>query len=90
VKQSDLGEYEENARETQNIQHTHQSTNTPSNQAIWMANTKLQTQEGSNQTMRFLNAKEHTPPRTKANHKLLLEPRQSNQTPNSTKEFDSP
>jgi hypothetical protein len=39
VKQSDLGEYEEDAREKQNIQYTHQSTNSPSNQAIWMANT---------------------------------------------------
>jgi hypothetical protein len=32
VKQGDLGEYEENAREKQNIQYTHQSTNSPSNQ----------------------------------------------------------
>jgi hypothetical protein len=41
VKQSDLGEYEEYAREKQNIQYTHQSTNSPSNQAIWMANTNF-------------------------------------------------
>jgi hypothetical protein len=39
VKQSDLGEYEENARENQNIQYPRQSTNSPSTQAIWMANT---------------------------------------------------
>jgi hypothetical protein len=32
VKQSDLGEYEENAREKQNIQYTHQSTNSSLNQ----------------------------------------------------------
>jgi hypothetical protein len=32
VNQSDLGEYEENAREKQNIQYTHQSTNSLSNQ----------------------------------------------------------
>jgi hypothetical protein len=32
VKQSDLGEYEENVREKQNIQYTHQNTNFPSNQ----------------------------------------------------------
>jgi hypothetical protein len=32
VKQSDLCEYEENAREKQNIQYTRQSTNSPSNQ----------------------------------------------------------
>jgi hypothetical protein len=41
VKQSDLGEYEENVREKQNIQYTCQSTNSPSNQAIWMANTNF-------------------------------------------------
>jgi hypothetical protein len=41
VKQSDLGEYEEKAREKQNIQYTRQSTNPPSNQAIWMANTNF-------------------------------------------------
>jgi hypothetical protein len=41
VKQRDLGEYEENAREKENIQYTHQSTNSPSNQAIWMANTNF-------------------------------------------------
>jgi hypothetical protein len=41
VKQSDLGEYEEKAREKQNIQYTRQSTNSPSNQAIWMANTNF-------------------------------------------------
>jgi hypothetical protein len=76
VKQSDLGEYEENARQKQNIQYTRQSTDSPSNQAIWMANVKFQTQEGSKQTTRFLNEKEHTPPKTKANHKLPLKPRQ--------------
>jgi hypothetical protein len=43
------------------------STNSPSNQAIWMANIKFRTQEGSNRTTRFLNAEEHTPPETKAN-----------------------
>jgi hypothetical protein len=39
VKQSDLGEYEENAREKQNIQG--KSTNSPSNQAILMTNTNF-------------------------------------------------
>jgi hypothetical protein len=38
VKQSDLGEHEENANEKQNIQYTRQNTNSLSNQAIWMAN----------------------------------------------------
>jgi hypothetical protein len=41
MKQSDLGEYEENVREKQNIQYTRQSTNSPSNQAIWMAKTNF-------------------------------------------------
>jgi hypothetical protein len=76
VKQSDLGEYDENAREKQNIQYIRQSTDSPSNQAIWMANIKFRTQKGSNQTTWFLNAKEHTPPKTKANHKLPLKPSQ--------------
>jgi hypothetical protein len=64
VKQSDLGEYEENAREKQNIQYTRQDTNSPSNQAIWMANIKFQTQEGSNQNTRFLNDKRQYSPWT--------------------------
>jgi hypothetical protein len=46
-----------------------------------MANTKFSAQEGSNQNMRFLNAKYHTPPKAKANHKLPLIPSQSNQAP---------
>jgi hypothetical protein len=41
-----------------------------------MTNTKFSTQEGSNQNMRFLNAKDHIPPEAKANHKLPLKPRQ--------------
>jgi hypothetical protein len=72
VKQNKLGEY---AREKQNIQvykvkqqlslKPRQITSSPSNQAMWMANTKLQTQEGNNQNMRFLNAEDHTPPKAK-------------------------
>jgi hypothetical protein len=41
VKQSDLGEYEENTREKKNIQYTGKNTNSPSNQAIRMANTNF-------------------------------------------------
>jgi hypothetical protein len=44
VKQSDLGEYEENAREKQNMQYTRSSTNSHSNQAIRMANTNFSPQ----------------------------------------------
>jgi hypothetical protein len=43
-------------------------TNSPSNQARWMANTKFQTQEGSKKSTRFLNTKNHTPPKRKAKH----------------------
>jgi hypothetical protein len=41
VKQSDSCEYEENAREKQNIQYTGKGTNSPSNQTIQMANTNF-------------------------------------------------
>jgi hypothetical protein len=41
VKQGDLGEYEENAREKQNRQYTGKSTNSSSNQATRMANTNF-------------------------------------------------
>jgi hypothetical protein len=43
VKQSDLGEYEENAREGKRYKYTRQVTSPPppSNQAIGMADTKL-------------------------------------------------
>jgi hypothetical protein len=44
VKQNDLGEYEENVKEKQNIQYTRQNTNSPSNQDIWMANTNSSSQ----------------------------------------------
>jgi hypothetical protein len=45
VKQDDLGEYEENVREMQNIQYTKQKHQfPPSNQAIWMANTNSPSQ----------------------------------------------
>jgi hypothetical protein len=39
VKQSDLGEYQENVREKQNIQVYKVKHQLPSNQAIWMVNT---------------------------------------------------
>jgi hypothetical protein len=90
VKQSDLGEYEENARETQNIQYTRQSINSLSNQAIWMANTNFHLKRAATKTQGFLMTKANTPPEAKVNHKLPLKPRQSNQTSNSTKDVDSP
>jgi hypothetical protein len=44
------------------------STNSPSNQAIWMENTMFQTQEGSKKNTRFLNVKDHIPPEPKVKH----------------------
>jgi hypothetical protein len=67
VKQSDLGKYEENAREKINIQICkikHQLPLKPSHED---GKHKFQTQEGSKQNTRFLNAKDHTPPETKEN-----------------------
>jgi hypothetical protein len=66
VKPSDLGEYEENAREKQNIQYTRQRTNSPSTQAIWMANTNFQLKRAATKTQHFSMTKDNTPPQTKA------------------------
>ena len=57
MKQSDLGEYEENAREEQNIQLykiKHQLPLKPSHRD---GKHQIPTQEGSNQSTRFLNDK---------------------------------
>jgi hypothetical protein len=62
VKQSDLSEYEEIARETQNIQYTRQSTNSPSNQAIWIANTNFQLKRAATKSQGFSMTKDNTPP----------------------------
>jgi hypothetical protein len=62
----------------------------PSNQSIWMANTNFQLKKAATKTQGFSMTKDNTPPKNKANHKLPLKPRQSNQTPNSTKGVDSP
>jgi hypothetical protein len=41
-----------------------------------MTNTKFSTQEGSNQNTMFLNAKDHTPPESKANQtKRKIQPK---------------
>jgi hypothetical protein len=90
VKQSDLGEYEENAREKQNIQYTKQKHQLPLKPSHMDGKHQFSTQEGSNQNTRFLNVKDHTPPEAKANHKLPLKPWQSNQAPNLTKDANSP
>jgi hypothetical protein len=41
VKQSDLGEYEENAKKRKIYDIQGKSTNSPSNQDIWMTNTNF-------------------------------------------------
>jgi hypothetical protein len=67
------------------------NTNSPSNQAIWMTKIKLWTEEGSNQSTRFLNAKEHTPP-LKLGWITSSPSNQgkSNQASNSSKDANSP
>jgi hypothetical protein len=71
VKQSDLGEYGENAKGKNNIQYTGKNTISPQTKANHKLpikpnhmddNIKFQTQEGSKKSTRFLNAKDHTPP----------------------------
>jgi hypothetical protein len=53
-----------------------QITSSPSNQAMWMTNTMFQTQEGSKKSTRFLNAKDDTPPGSKANQtKRQIQPK---------------
>jgi predicted glycoside hydrolase/deacetylase ChbG (UPF0249 family) len=68
VKQNDLSGYEENIREKQKIQYTRQKHQLPLKLSHMDGKHQIsQTQEGSNQTMRFLNTKEHTPTKTKVN-----------------------
>jgi hypothetical protein len=67
VKQSDLGGYEENAREKQKIQIYKIKHKLPSNQVIKMANTKFELKRAATKTQGFSMAKDHTPRETKAN-----------------------
>jgi hypothetical protein len=83
VKQSELGGYEENARENKKIQIYKVKHNSPSNQVIGMTNTKFETQEGINQNTGFLNGKNHTLPETKA-IKQALPQTKANQTKRPT------
>jgi hypothetical protein len=55
-----------------------------------MANANFQLKRAATKTQGFSMTKDNTPPEAKVNHKLALKPRQSNQTPNSTKDVDSP
>jgi hypothetical protein len=65
---------------TKRYKYTRQITSSPSNQAIGMANTNFETQEGSNQNTIFLNGKNHTPTETKA-IKTSTKLNQKNQLP---------
>jgi hypothetical protein len=71
VKQSDLGEYGENAREGQNIQYTRQSTNSPSNQG----KSQAPPQTKANQIKRQTQQKTPTPPEVENTrfHQLRLD-----------------
>jgi hypothetical protein len=57
VKQHDLGEYEENTREKQNIHYIRQTYQLPLKPSHMDGKHKFPTQEGSNQNSRFLNDK---------------------------------
>jgi hypothetical protein len=50
----------------------------------------FQLKRAATKTQGFSMTKDNTPPEATVNHKLPLKPRQSNQTPNSTKDTDSP
>jgi hypothetical protein len=50
----------------------------------------FQLKRAATKTQGFLMTKDNTPPEAKANHKLPFKPRQSNQTPNSAKDVNSP
>jgi hypothetical protein len=50
------------------------STNSPSNQAIWMANTNFQLKMTATKTQGFSMTKDNTPSEVKVNHKLPLKP----------------
>jgi hypothetical protein len=86
VKQSDLGEYEENAWEKQTIQVNKTKAPTPSQtkakhklplkSSHMDGKHQFSTQEGSSQDTRFLNAKDHTPPEPKVKHnKRQIQPK---------------
>jgi hypothetical protein len=62
VKQSELGEYEENVREKHNIQYTRQKHQLPLKPSHMDGKHQFPTQEGSKKSTRFLNAKDHTLP----------------------------
>jgi hypothetical protein len=68
VKQSDLGEYEKNAREKQKYTIYKAEALSPSQTKSYGWQHQFPTQEGSNQTTRFLNAKGHTPSEAKVKH----------------------
>jgi hypothetical protein len=68
VKQNYLGEYEKNVREKQNTQYTRQKHYLPLKLSHMDGKHQFATQEGSNETTRFLNAKGHTPSEAKAKH----------------------
>jgi hypothetical protein len=66
------------------------NTNSPSKQAIWMANTNFQLKREATKTQGFSMTKDNTPSEAKVNHKLPLKPMHSNQMPNTAKDANSP
>jgi hypothetical protein len=71
VRQSDLGEYEENAREKQNIQVYKVKAQTPPQTKPYGWQTPIfQLKRAATKTQGFSMTKDNTPPETKVNHKL--------------------
>jgi hypothetical protein len=90
VKPSDLGEYEANAMEKQNIQYTRQSTNSPSNQGKSQA--PPQTKQCGWQTPSFKLKRVARKTQGFSMQKTILPLNQvkSNQASNSTKDVNFP
>jgi hypothetical protein len=78
-------------QEKSKIYNIHAKAPTPSqtNPYGWQISI-FQLKRAATKTQSFSMIKDNTPPEAKANHKLPLKPRQSNQVPNSTKDVDSP
>jgi hypothetical protein len=90
VKQSDLGEYEENTREKENIQYTHQSTNSSSNQGKSQAPPQTKSSEWQTSSSELKRAVTKTRGFSIQKTILPLNQGKSNQASNSTKDTNSP
>jgi hypothetical protein len=90
VKQSDLGEYEENARVKQNIQYTRQSTDSPSNQSKSQAPPQTKPYEWQTSSSKLKRVVTKTRDFSMQKTILPLNQGKSNQASNLTKDVNSP